>query len=122
MKLVRYPFPLFAVFSFDVIFENKLKFVSYPFAVGYKWRQETQAAAHIGPFIVNRKVTANFRTVSKETVNVNGQLMDAYHVSVDIDEGDGNIQHENHWYIDGVGYYKGDTGEHFVQLQDYRFP
>jgi hypothetical protein len=122
MKLVRYPFPLFSFFSFDVIFANKLKFVSYPFVVGYKWHQETDAVAQIGPFTIKRKITADFRTASKEQVTVNGRTMNAFHVALDINEGDGHIKHENHWYIDGVGYYKGDTEEHYVQLQSYRFP
>jgi hypothetical protein len=121
MKLVRYPYPLFKFLSYDVVFRKAINFVRYPFVIGEKWHQETDAGAQLGPIVIIKKLKADFEVVDSREVEYKGATMTAYHVRILMDQGDGGkISEENHLYVDGIGYFGGETEMHKVVLYNYQ--
>jgi len=120
MKLVRYPYPLFKFLSYDVVLKKEIDFVRYPFVDGEKWRRETEGAAMLWPVVIKRKITADFDVTGPLDAVYKGKAVDAWHVRMIMEIGDKNPMEENHWYVEGIGYVRGDTKQHFVELEGFR--
>jgi len=121
MKLIRYPYPLFKFLSYDVVLKKEVLFVKYPFIQGEKWQQKTEAAAMLWPIVINRKIKMDMETVEMKKVLFKGEEKEAWRVRILMDQGDGKIKEENHWYIDGKGYIGGETAEHKVMMSGVEF-
>ena len=73
------------------------------------------------PIVINRTVKMEMETVEMKKVLLKGAEKEAWRVRITMDQGDGKIKEENHWYIDGQGYVGGETAEHKVMLHGVEF-
>jgi hypothetical protein len=121
MRIIKYPFPFFG-FPIEVDLTPSMTFLKYPLEVGTKWQHKGRAETTIFGFMkVGRDIKSDFEIVSKEIIKLPAGEFEAYHVTANVDEGDGKGVHtEKYWYAKGIGYAKADVAGHFAELVGYK--
>jgi hypothetical protein len=117
MKVIKYPYPLLNFASYDIYVQPELLFIKYPMAAGEKWEQELDARAVIfGMFTFERKIKVYFENKGIEKVLLDGVELEAWHIVMLRDEGEGSIKKEESWYVDKLGYVKGETETNYIDI------
>jgi hypothetical protein len=121
MRVIKYPFPFFG-FSIEVDLNPPMIFLKYPLEPGTKWSHKGRAETTVFGFMkIGRDIKSDFEIVSKETIKLPAGEFEAYHVTANVDEGDGKGPHlEKYWYAKGIGYSKADVAGHFAELVGYK--
>jgi hypothetical protein len=122
MRVIKYPFPIFN-FSIEVNILPEMQIMKYPFRVGEKWTYKGRAEATIlGLFTLGRDIRSDFEVIRKEILKTDTGKVEAYHIKVLVNEGDGNPPTtEKYWYGKGTGYTYSDTTGHDAYLVGYKF-
>ncbi len=120
MKLVKYPFPVLKFMTVDVSLNPEIKFVSFPYKAGDEWKQEIKAEANLVPFKLNRKIFVKFTVVGTDVFKLDGGEFTAYHVKMERDEGAGTVRVEDNWFVEGIGFVRGETPEYSIELYEFK--
>jgi hypothetical protein len=121
MRVIKYPFPLFG-FPIEVNIVPEMPIIKSPFKVGERWTYKGRAEAVILGFIkLGRDIRSDFECVRKERLRTEAGDIDAYHIKVLVDEGDGKtVTTEKYWYGQGRGYSYSDTSGHDAFILGYK--
>jgi hypothetical protein len=119
MKLTKYPFPVLKFLTVDVYLTPEIKFINFPMKVGDVWKQEIKAVADLIPFKLNRKIYVKFEVVGTDPFKMDGVEYTAYHIRMERDEGGPKLRIEDNWFVDGIGFVRGETPEYFIELYKY---
>lgn len=120
MRVIKYPFPLLG-FSIEVDVEPKMQILRFPMKAGDKWHYKGKAKAHLLFIPITRNVKADFEVVERVTMKTQAGEIDAYHMKVLVDSGDGKgTTTEQYWYGKDIGYSVANTSEHWAEITGYR--
>ena len=113
--------PLFVDYR-DLWFGNHFAYYPTPYHRTRHKKLEYEALrASDKVIVINRKIKMEMETVEMKKVLFKGEEKEAWRVRILMDQGDGKIKEENHWYIDGKGYIGGETAEHKVMMSGVEF-
>jgi hypothetical protein len=122
MRVIKYPFPIFD-FSIEVNITPEMPIIKFPIKIGDKWVHKARAEATLFGFLkLGRNIQSDFEVLRKEMLHTEAGNVEAYHIKVLVDEGDGKTRTtEKYWYGKGTGYTYSDTTGHDAFLVGYRF-
>jgi hypothetical protein len=118
MRIIKYPFPIFG-FPIEVNLIPEMPVMKYPIKAGAKWIHKAKARVVI-IFPLERDIQSDFEIIGKETVNVPAGTIEAWHIKVLVNQGDGTVTTEEYWYGKDFGYCKANTTGHYAELVGYR--
>jgi hypothetical protein len=122
MRVIKYPFPIFD-FPMEVDIIPEMPIMRFPFKIGDKWVHKARAEATLFGFLkLGRNIQSDFEVIRKELLHTEAGIVEAYHVKVIVDQGDGKtVTTEKYWYGKNTGYTYSDTSGHDAFLVGYRF-
>lgn len=120
LKVMKFPLPIFN-FSINVFFYPEFPMIKFPLLKGEKWDYEGKAEATIlGIFKITRTIKADFEVIKRDKVITDAGRLDAYHIIVKMDEGDGKgIKIKKYWYAKNIGFTISDNDNHKCELVGY---
>jgi hypothetical protein len=121
MRVIKYPFPIFG-FPIEVDLVPEMTIIRGTFKVGERWTYKGRAEAVIFGFLkLGRDIKSDFECVRKELLRTEAGDIEAYHIKVLVDEGDGKtVTTEKYWYGKGRGYSFSDTSGHDAFILGYK--
>lgn len=120
MRVIKYPFPIFG-FPIEVDLVPEMPIMQGVFKVGERWSYKGRAEISLGFLKFGRDIKSDFECVRKELLKTEAGDIEAYHIKVLVDEGDGKtVTTEKYWYGKGRGYSYSDTSGHEAFILGYK--
>ncbi len=113
-------FPVFGFIFVDVLLEPEMQYLKFPLVKGDTWESKATGTVFLMNFFkITRQTSAKFTVLDEVEAVIDGKKTHIFRIASEIDEGDGKIGHEEHWYAMDIGLVYQNTDAYNLEIYKY---